>query len=69
MEIRGSVAAAEKNARKFKQLFDDPATNGLVTFATNFPKSRGISHDFTTDPIYSPFRHRTPPLTAASSRT
>jgi len=31
------VAAAEKNAGTFKKLFDDPATNAAVTFATNFP--------------------------------
>lgn len=31
------VAAAEKNAQMFKKLFDNPATNALVTFATSFP--------------------------------
>jgi ethanolamine transporter EutH len=32
-----AVAAAEKNAQMFKKLFDNPATNALVNFATNFP--------------------------------
>src|SRR5450432_541844 len=31
------IAAAEKNAQTFKKLFDNPATNALVTFATTFP--------------------------------
>ena len=31
------VAAAEKNAQTFKKLFDNPATNALVNFATTFP--------------------------------
>jgi len=31
------VAAAEKNAQTLKKLFDNPATNALVNFATTFP--------------------------------
>jgi len=31
------VAAAEKNAQTVKKLFDNPATNALVNFATTFP--------------------------------